>query len=534
MSLKNTKNNIKISSQINKENILSLIIKSYKEKFIERKTEVYYLIQIVNNISNKKWEIEKTILDFQYLYEKLFILYPKLPLIPKQTLFKITSFHILDKRKYGLQNFLQHCINRKEILLNEDFFKFLEIPKNSPDILGNSINKYDELYKFELSVKNFIYIKDKSILIVLLSDNDFISRDEASLDNILIIKSNNPEQKRPLGYIRIYEYINSEGNEKDINYEIIKLNKIWEKSFMIQTNTMYFDQKKEILCVGNDDGSIYIYKTKVEGNYKNMELMIDLKFHSDRVSGLYFDPRNMNLFSCSYDMTLFSVDLNDNLYSKSLVYNNTSGFTGLKYMKNNNLLITSDKDGIILIFSIENFHYKYYLNFQSTSLYKINTMDIFGNYVIAGGNNGKVSVFNLTLVKNKIIKEIISFDIGLYKIICIYYNPGNDEIIIGDEIGRIIIWDNKIRSFIYSLITNSQVKINHLWIEDNKNLIWFCGDDKMIKKWKIPKKWYKENIYLYMNNMNFNGKMKHNNFLDLEDNDSISSDEDELNGWSNK
>jgi WD40 repeat protein len=286
--------------------------------------------------------------------------------------------------------------------------------------------------------------------------------------------------------------------------------------------------------VGNDDGSIYIYKTKVEGNYKNMELMIDLKFHSDRVSGLYFDPRNMNLFSCSYDMTLFSVDLNDNLYSKSLVYNNTSGFTGLKYMKNNNLLITSDKDGIILIFSIENFHYKYYLNFQSTSLYKINTMDIFGNYVIAGGNNGKVSVFNLTLVKNKIIKEIISFDIGLYKIICIYYNPGNDEIIIGDEIGRIIIWDNKIRSFIYSLITNSQVKINHLWIEDNKNLIWFCGDDKIIKKWKIPKKWYKENIYLYMNNMNFNGKMKQNNFLDLEDNDSISSDEDELNGWSNK
>ena len=532
MSLQITNNNMKISSQTNKENILSLIIKSYKEKFIERKTEVYYLIQIVNNISNKKWEIEKTILDFQYLYEKLFILYPKLPLIPKQTLFKITSFHILDKRKYGLQNFLQHCINRKEILLNEDFFKFLEIPKNSPAILGNSINKYDELYKFELSVKNFIFFKEKSILIVLLSDNDFISRDEASLDNILIIKGNSPEPKKPLGYIRIYENKNIKRNENDEYHEIIKLSKIWEKSFMIQTNTIYFEAKKEILCVGNDDGSIYIYKTKVEGIYKNMELIIELNFHNDRVSGLYFDPRNMNLFSCSYDTTLFSVNLNDNLYSKSLVYNNISSFTGLKYMKNNNLLITSDKDGIILIFSIENFHYKLFLDIKSTSLYKINTMDIFDNYVITGGNNGKVSVFNLTLVKNRIIKEIISFDIGLYKIICIYYNHGNDEIIIGDEIGRIIIWDNKIRSFTYSLITNSQV--NHLWIENTKNIMWFCGDDKLIKKWKIHKKWYKENSYLYMDNKNFNGKIKQNNFLDMEDNNSISSDEDELNGWSNK
>ena len=528
MSLKNTENNNIILPMTKKLNILSVIIKSYKEKNIERKSEVYFLIQIINNISNKKWEIEKTIIDFQNLYQKLFIIFPKLPPIPKETIFKITSLHILDKRKYGLQIFLQHCINRKDILLNEDFIKFLEIPQNSPEIIGNPIEKIDESDKFDFSVKSLLYIKDKNILIVLLSDNDFISRDEISLDNILIIKGNCAEPKRQLGYVRIYEYIKIKENEK------IKLNKLWEKSFLIQTNVMYFDENKEILCIGNDDGSIFIYKTQSKGNYKEMEIIKDLNFYSDRVSGLYFDSKSMNLFSCSYDTTFFEIDLKDDLFTKSLIYNNVSSFTGLKYMKNNDILITSDEDGIISIYSNENSHYKYFINIQSKSLDKINTMYIYENYVITGANNGKVSVFDLTFIKNKIIKEIISFDIGIYKIISIIYNQKNDEIIIGDEIGRIIIWNNRIGNYIYSLIAHSQSKINYLWMENDENLIWSCGDDKIIKKWKIPEKWFKEDIYLYMNNSNFNGKINEKNFLGVEDNDSISSDEDELNGWSDK
>ena len=97
MSSNNIEKNNTIISLTKNNNILSLIIKSYKEKHIERKSEIYFLIQITNNISNKKWELEKTIIDFQNLYEKLFILFPKIPLIPKKTVFKITSLHILDK-----------------------------------------------------------------------------------------------------------------------------------------------------------------------------------------------------------------------------------------------------------------------------------------------------------------------------------------------------------------------------------------------------------------------------------------------------
>ena len=416
----------------------------------------------------------------------------------------------------------------------------MEIPKNSPEIIGNSIQKIVEHNQFNLSVKNFLFVENKKILFVLLSDNDFVSRDEISLDNVLLIRNNGKEPKKPLGYVIIYEYIKIKC-EKDVNngeeYKT-KINKLWEKNVLIQTNILFFDEKKEFLCFGNDDGSIYIYKTKIEGNFKEMELITELTFHTDRVSGIYLDSNNMNIYSCSYDNTFFVTDLKDNLYTKSLIYNNICSFTGLKYIDKNNLFITSDEDGVISIYTNENSHHKYFTNFlniQSKSLYKINTMKIYENFIIAGENNGKISIFDLSLIKDKIIKEIINFDIGTFKIICIDYNSKKDEIIIGDENGRIIIWNNKIGNYVYSLIAHSQAKINHLWFEKDKNILWTCGDDKIIKIWKIPEKWFKEENNLFIkNNINLDEKQKENKILDLEENESISSDEDELNGWSYK
>ena len=546
MSLNNKdKSQISIPLEINyNQNIFSLTIKSYKEKHIERKSEVYYLIQITNTLSNKKWEIEKSINDFEDLYKKLFKLYPKLPSIPKKSLYKITSLHTLDKRKYGLQNFLQHCINRKDILLNKDFINFLEISKNSPDLVGNSIIKIEESEKFNLSVSKFKYIKNKNILIISLYNNEFPSRDELSLDNLLMIRDNGGDPKKPLGYIIIYkyEYINEKENKKDNHINNINninnsgkfnLIKLWEKSLLIQTNIILFDELKELLCVGNDDGSIYVFKSKNEGDFKEMETLAELTFHSDKISGLYLNCNEMNLYSCSYDNTFFVTNLADNSFSKSLIYNNSSAFTGLDFVQKYDIFITSDEDGIISIYKYEKNHYIYFFNVQTTLLDKINVMNIYENYVILGANNGKICVMDLSLIKNKSIREIITFDIGLFKIICIWYNSKNDEIIIGDEIGRIIIWNNKIGNYIYSFEAHSQFKVNHLWI-DNNNVLWSCGDDKIIKKWKIPEKWFDKDLYLYLNNINYNEKQKENKIFDNGDNDSISSDEDNLNNWSNK
>ena len=56
-----------------------------------------------------------------------------------------------------------------------------------------------------------------------------------------------------------------------------------------------------------------------------------------------------------------------------------------------------------------------------------------------------------------------------------------------------------------------------------------------LKNVKIPEKWFKEENDLFLNNnLVYDEKEKENKIFDLEENESISSDEDELNGWSYK
>ena len=516
------KEKININFSSNK-NLLSISINSYKEKYNERKSDIFFIIKITNNYSNKAWEIEKTITDFQNLYEKLFSLHPNLPLIPKKTIFKITSLHIMDKRKYELQNFLRFCIQRKDILLNNDFINFLEISQNFPELVGNVVEKKEEINLFEFSVLDFIYIKNKNLLIVLCINNDYISSDDMNIDNILTLRNSFIGEKSPLSHILIFEY------KKEENKIII--NKLWKKSFYIYSKIIIFEEQNEILCIGNDDGKIYLYKTKEAGSFVQMENFAELNFHSEKIVGLYLNPKEQKLYSCSSDCMFFVIDLKDKSFNKSLIYNNMSGYTGLKYIKKFNIFITSDEDGIISIFTFDNFHYILFINIQTKSLSKINSFYLNENILFTGGDSGHICFIDISEYQAKKIKEIYSFNIGENKIKCLIYNSIKDEIIIGNEKGHIIIWNNNIKNFIYLWRAHTPYGVNSLLLDQN-NILWSCGNDKKIIKWKMPDKWYNDKI-LFSNNYYEVKKYKKKSF-DIRENEDFSSDEDELNGWSNK
>lgn len=505
-------------------NIFSITINSYKEKFVGRKSDIYYIIQITDDFYKTKWTIEKSISDFHNLYEKIFILHPNIPLIPKNTAFKITSLHVLDKRKFELQNFLRFCFNRKDILLNKDFINFIEIQKFCPKFITYTITKEEEI-KFDLSVKDFLYIQNKGILIVLCVNTDFISSDDISLDNILVIKNNFSGEKISLSYAFIYEY-KIENKKGYIN------NKFWEKSFFVRTEIMFFDDNKEILCIGNEDGKIYLYKTKIRGDFQQIENFGELSFHNKKITGLFFNSNNMELYSCSLDCMFFVTNTKDQKFTKSLIYNNLSGFTGLNYIKSHNLFVICDEDGIISVFSFNNYHYVLSLNLQTKALVEINSMFIYDNYLFTGGKNGKICLIDISNIAKNDIKELKSINIFENKINCIIYNSNKEEIIMGNEQGYIIIWNNKINNYIYAWKGHSPNSVKKLWIDEN-NILWSSGNDKKIKKWKIPEKWFNEERYFFSFDSE-EKKNKKNIFDSEEDNDNISSEEDDLNGWSKK
>ena len=504
-------------------NIFSLTIISYKEKCFERKSDIYYNIQITDNFLKTTWEIDKTITDFHKLYEALFLLHANIPLIPKKTSFTITSLHILDKRKYELQSFLRFCFNRKDILLNNDFLNFVEMPLKNQKFIIKTITKEEEKH-FDLAVTNFLFIKNKGILIILCANTDFISDDEMNLGNILLIRNNFSGEKTSLSYAFIYMY-------KEENKKLI-INKLWEKPFFVRAEIIYFDEKNEMLCIGNELGKIILFKTKTKGDFQQLENFGELSFHKKKITGLYLNPDNMELYSCSTDQMFFSSNLNDKEFTKSLLYNNFSGFTGLKYIKKYNIFITYDEDGFISVFNFNDSRYSFLINIQTTILDKINSIFLYENHIYIGGDNGIFCIVDISNLEKKEIKELKSIHIAESKINCITYNQKNDEIIIGNKNGNIIIWNNKINNYIYSFKGHSPYEVKYLWLDEN-NILWSSGEDKKIKKWKIPDKWFNEDIYLYSYNLE-EKTIKKDIFDSEENNDNDNSDEDELNGWSKK
>ena len=124
---------------IKKKNLLSIIITDFKEIYIFKKREILFNIRITNNINNTFWNIEKNYEDFENLYKSLIIKFSLVPYYPKKILFKIINIDLIKKIKIEFENFLNDCIERKDILFSEELNLFLDINKNFPEIKFNEI-----------------------------------------------------------------------------------------------------------------------------------------------------------------------------------------------------------------------------------------------------------------------------------------------------------------------------------------------------------------------------------------------------------
>jgi WD40 repeat protein len=156
--------------------------------------------------------------------------------------------------------------------------------------------------------------------------------------------------------------------------------------------------------------------------------------------------------------------------------------------------------------------------------------------------NGKISIFEIGDVgKEKISLEISQF--GFKNAFnSIKYDNSKKEIITGDILGKITIWNIKRGEPIYSLNAHEKMAINSTFYLEDKRLIITGGRDKSVKFWKFPEFWFDEKIKKYENEdlVKINNELKKkriqmekiiegNNEVNYESD--ISENEEELNGW---
>ena len=511
--------------------ILGITVLSYKEKYVQGKTATFYVVEVKSNITQKTWMLDKRYSEFYSIHEKLYKLFPRLPTIPGKTFGKVKSEQALTKRKELLEAFLRECIQRRDILQNTDFQNFLDLEKNAPEVVGNTVSLIYDYKKCPLGVRDFIVVPNRQIMCVCCSNMNILSRTNVTLTNFAFGKSKGEDCQIPMGAAFIYQC-------KPDPKEIYKIHKIWAKAYPVQTGVIHWEDKNEIYSVGLDDGKVYSYKGVPKTHYLQMNKICELCFHTDRVMGIAIHPETLRIYTCSTDKTFYSTDLTKNTVENILINTSISGYTNLEMDVKNRRIFLTNETGELNVYNLNTFPPSLVRNLQTSSIGAIRAfhVDYKNNYIFTGNVDGKICIMNLPPQnKERLISEISNFGVGEQKIRVCTNDPTNYQLITGDENGRVTIWNLKNGKPIFLWEAHPKSAITQIWYQPEVHILWTGGKDLRIKIWQLPEKWLSKEVDDFEKTEvnNLTAKMveekmeKINQKKDGEDD----SDDDDLNGW---
>ena len=511
---------------------LSIQIIEYTEKHIDNSPVIFYRIKVTDHFSNNNWIIEKRYNDFVSLQKKLIQNYQDVPKLPGKTFFRVSEFADIKKRKDGLQKFLRTCIERKDILANEDFKIFLELPKNSPELCGNSP---DLLGSFTLpqGVRDIVYLPNESIILLCTAEMSVIERAETTMKNTII----NPDEiTNPLGHAYIYSL---EDNKGDFIFR-----EIWRRKFKPRTRCLVYDKDENYMLIGRADGVISIFTLDKRSKYKKVDLIIELKPHINSVNGIWYDFIQKKLFTLSSDKRFLASDIKSNSNITEISKSNF-GYTCLKVDTKYNRFFTANEGGVIDIYSYKKFPP---MKLSSTGITgNSHIRDIYINptqlYIYACDSKGKISVIDFSGLNNNssYCPEISQFG-GKISLRQIIYDENKKELITGDESGKIIAWSLKTGQPIFSFSgSEGNSAITKLLYDKDIRLLLTGSKDNFVKFWKLPDDWINVDVQKFENEelKKINNEIARRRIKaqqEIEDGiendfDSDLSQEDDLNGW---
>lgn len=507
--------------------VIQIQIPTFSEQYVNNKTETFYQVVITDTYSNKKWTLQKCFDDFVDLENNLASLIPNTPTIEGKSLFKVSAYGELNKRQYELTNFMHSCLIRKDIVSNVFFSDFIELEKNSPDLLYNAPTKLSEFDGLPMGISDFIYLQKEQMLFVTCAEVNLSSRLDAIVTNLNLPWESKSDTHVSVGAFFAFKVI------FDIS-KGFKFEKVFAKSYPEQACCVDYDPESMVVVVGLASGMIVFYKIMPESLFTQYDFMCEHQHHKGKVSGVAYDSKTGYMYSCGRDKKLVSAETHY-LDVATDVYESLSEYTRLILDKKNERLFLTNEAGEVDIF-LTNTYPPVLVNTVQTSSEDIITdivIDYKNCYIFTCAANGMICVLDLsTPGKEKHIKEISAFE-GDDSLKSIAYDSTSKELIVGDESGRLVVWNLKTGQPVY--VFNGHTKgIEKMFFDADNKVLLTAGADNFINSFKLPDKWMKDEVKKFE-------EMEIKNMSDtiamlklqksLEKDKDYNSDEDSLNGW---
>ena len=545
--------------------IIQIEVPSFEEKILNKKPETVYLIIFKNLYNKTRWQLEKTYQDFLTLNSLLIKLIPKVPNFGKNnSIFKSSKdYNTIMQRKSEIYNFLTQCVSRKDILSNKSFINFIELKNNFPELVYNSPDFIEVIKGDQMTVLDIIYLEKENIIISIFSDMEITSRMDSyvkSGDLLSFKKDENYSQdmsvneknmedakKNKIGGFSVQKlnvFKNKKGEFK------VKLEDIFIKYFLEMTSSLYYDKQKNFFMIGLCTGKVLFYKIAPDSDFTQFDFLEELKYHPSKVTGLAINPKNNTLFSCD-DSGNFFFGVLDMIHKRNycpeLINQSAKGYTKLFYEKENERLYLSTINGHLEVYLTSSASPLFITDVETNlSLnYSLNDLVLYNikHYLFSCSDNGIVSVFDLGKSgQEKTTKELSFFNYynTKFQMLTVLYDQDKNEVITGDDNGRIIFWNLKYGKPVHvtrvSRKKSPVVKIRFVDNpEDDSKLLYASCMDNCVYFIKLPINWLNNNEVEQYEKIEIKSRSDLQAMMKiqelLEKNEDYNSDEDSLNGW---
>ena len=500
------------------------------------KPEMIFEVDVISEISKKKWAIFHKIEDFQNLIYNISSICLNIP--------EFTGFQNLSKENSSskiseaLQNFTDYIKDisyRGDVVNTRYFIEFFKLENHFENLEQFEPKVVFHLPELNYEVSDIIYLEKIEILLIACATNfegynvmetmKFWKKKEKA-GEILIYKLNknseifNTNSKDNINYINVgapYSQINTIKTDSEISF-------------------LYLSPDNKYLFAGFFNGHIEIYAITYSQSAISTQVIssivnIQVSQSNNRLLGIGFNPLTNYIYTACYKENRIGVCF---IESKNMIGDLLGGETalaGFGYLYKNNYLndivVTFDINGRLVIGNIKTGNKNIEILFVSTnqlspiSLFKVNWEY---NHIYIGDKDGDLDViklvfenndiqaqraFSTSLIRNENKKnKLAKYLLGNYpyKIKDVEYNPNKKELMVALHNGTIQIYSH-FKNFAECVIYENIKYLNRIVFYKSNNILFTGGAEKDVYGYNIPayyctemsRKLQNANLYNFMN-----------------------------------
>jgi len=433
----------------------------------KRGSAVHYNIEIMAN-NTKTWKLERRFKEIEEMHKKLARKINDIPFLPAKSIFQLFG-EALDKRRDELEKYFNVLASRRDVLNDTDFKEFLEIDRHMKVDNLTLMKQLTEIQNFPRGVQDFIYIPQKGLLFILLTETSVVSKLGAMISNISSNKN-----KEEVSSVLLYK-------EDPLNS--LEWTKVWKKSFNNEASSICVDLTTPFLTVGFASGQIICYK--LEDDFSKHHEFCQVFCHNQAVKGMIVLPNSGYLISCSLDKSVIKTDvINDEGKMGEKVH--SYALTCILADNSSRRFFVADVVGSIFIYSSEGeLQLLHTITYSRENFVKTLCFDPLRNMLFSGSTQGIIVIYEIGRAGKEKFSTITGSFETLKNVRSVQFNPERKEMYIANSEGNVAIV-NTLTTAAFHVNKAHANDLHKMIYLDGKKLMITAAGDKSIKFWRYP------------------------------------------------